>query len=359
MSQVTVTCCVCGKKFIAAHKSGPLPTVCSESCRGKRDKQKQWKDNTITAVCEYCGKGFTKIRSSRIVYCSTECRHKASRTLKGTQRECSICKKLFEPHTKGQKCCSRECADISRKKYSGKNYCKECGREYVRNSRNLGFCSALCAAKYNVRYRKQKDKTCVYCNKTFQGKGKYCSEECKEKQYIKDNTKICEHCGREFVSRSNNQIYCSDECRRSAHDNKAREKMKAVYVPKKVICRECGREFLTEYGNTRRDFCSDECSNKCGRRVAKATRRARIRGNNYEFFDPREVFARDNYTCQICGVKTPKSLRGTLDDYAPELDHIVPLALGGEHTRENTQCLCRKCNRNKGATPMEDYLRAM
>ena len=27
-----------------------------------------------------------------------------------------------------------------------------------------------------------------------------------------------------------------------------------------------------------------------------------------------------------------------------------PLILGGEHSMRNTQCLCRKCNRDKGAT---------
>jgi 5-methylcytosine-specific restriction endonuclease McrA len=37
-------------------------------------------------------------------------------------------------------------------------------------------------------------------------------------------------------------------------------------------------------------------------------------------------------------------------DDAPELDHIVPLACGGAHTYQNTQCTCRECNGRKGAT---------
>lgn len=32
------------------------------------------------------------------------------------------------------------------------------------------------------------------------------------------------------------------------------------------------------------------------------------------------------------------------------VDHIIPLALGGAHSRENYQCLCFPCNRKKGAT---------
>ncbi|HHW13485.1 MAG TPA: HNH endonuclease [Firmicutes bacterium] len=85
------------------------------------------------------------------------------------------------------------------------------------------------------------------------------------------------------------------------------------------------------------------------RRQGKAIRRARIKGLAHEVFDPIEVFQRDHWTCQICGAKTPRRLRGTTDDRAPELDHIVPLALGGQHTRANTQCLCRRCNQAKGA----------
>lgn len=41
---------------------------------------------------------------------------------------------------------------------------------------------------------------------------------------------------------------------------------------------------------------------------------------------------------------------GVGKDNAPELDHIVSLAEGGEHSMRNTQCLCRKCNQEKGVT---------
>lgn len=67
-------------------------------------------------------------------------------------------------------------------------------------------------------------------------------------------------------------------------------------------------------------------------------------------FDPHDVLERDGWRCQLCGVKTPKSLRGKNQPRSPELDHIVPLSKGGEHTPWNTQCLCRKCNRAKSDT---------
>ncbi len=49
----------------------------------------------------------------------------------------------------------------------------------------------------------------------------------------------------------------------------------------------------------------------------------------------KEIYERDK-SCQQCG-----SL------YALEFDHIFPLALGGENTKENLRILCRNCNQRK------------
>lgn len=91
--------------------------------------------------------------------------------------------------------------------------------------------------------------------------------------------------------------------------------------------------------------------------VAQRARRMTIRRHRQiaatiETFDPFEVFDRDGWCCHLCGCKTPKRLRGTYEDNAPELDHLEPLATGGEHSRRNTACSCRKCNNMKGAKPL-------
>ncbi|QDP57374.1 MAG: putative HNH endonuclease [Prokaryotic dsDNA virus sp.] len=46
----------------------------------------------------------------------------------------------------------------------------------------------------------------------------------------------------------------------------------------------------------------------------------------------------------MCGCKTPEAKRGTYAANAPELDHIIPLAKGGAHSKANTACSCRRCN---------------
>ena len=88
------------------------------------------------------------------------------------------------------------------------------------------------------------------------------------------------------------------------------------------------------------------------RRADKARRRAVERGAKADNIDPLRVFARDGWRCHLCGRRTPKALRGTCDPTAPELDHIVTLADGGEHTWGNVACACRACNNAKGARSM-------
>jgi 5-methylcytosine-specific restriction endonuclease McrA len=122
------------------------------------------------------------------------------------------------------------------------------------------------------------------------------------------------------------------------------------------VCDVCGVEFCNVFGRLSwATSCSQDCSAEKARRNAvrkEKVRKLRKRGVLCEIVDPHKVFERDRWRCQLCGVVTPKRLRGTFDPRAPELDHIIPLAAGGEHSYRNTQCACRSCNRAKGAKPL-------
>jgi 5-methylcytosine-specific restriction endonuclease McrA len=62
------------------------------------------------------------------------------------------------------------------------------------------------------------------------------------------------------------------------------------------------------------------------------------------------IYRRDKYTCQYCGVKSP----------AEELtfDHVVPQVQGGMATWENIVTACLTCNNKKGGrTPREAKMR--
>jgi 5-methylcytosine-specific restriction endonuclease McrA len=58
----------------------------------------------------------------------------------------------------------------------------------------------------------------------------------------------------------------------------------------------------------------------------------------------REVFRRDNYTCQYCGRR----------DAPLTVDHILPKHLGGQHIWTNVVAACPGCNHRKGGRRLEE-----
>jgi 5-methylcytosine-specific restriction endonuclease McrA len=58
----------------------------------------------------------------------------------------------------------------------------------------------------------------------------------------------------------------------------------------------------------------------------------------------REVFRRDNYTCQYCGKHT-KDLT---------IDHVLPRHLGGQQTWTNVVAACAMCNHRKGGRTVHE-----
>lgn len=160
-------------------------------------------------------------------------------------------------------------------------------------------------------------------------------------------TFACRICGAVTV-----RPVCSDECIRTDARVKHRQRHEVASCKPSRRCRECQTVFTPGYGDKRRKFCSPECLRRSVRRTRKAKERARTHNATRESVNPMKVFERDGWRCQLCRVATPKRLRGTYDERAPELDHIVPLAVGGEHSYRNTQCACRRCNAEKGSKPL-------
>ena len=106
------------------------------------------------------------------------------------------------------------------------------------------------------------------------------------------------------------------------------------------------------YRRQQRDILRQE---EIDREVA---RRRRIRVS-----DKTEVFERDNYTCQICGISKDylDSLCEGLGDYLLlEADHIQSVSQGGTGKDiDNLQCLCWRCNRKKGGRRTNEQVRDM
>ena len=59
-----------------------------------------------------------------------------------------------------------------------------------------------------------------------------------------------------------------------------------------------------------------------------------------------EVFKRDSFNCQYCGKSAP--------DVVLEVDHIIPVAKGGDNDLSNLITACFDCNRGKRDKKLTD-----
>lgn len=107
-----------------------------------------------------------------------------------------------------------------------------------------------------------------------------------------------------------------------------------------IHCLNCGKILPKR----KRKYCSSGCSNEF---FAK---------HNWNAMSAR-ISKKQNWTCQKCGAQPPRDENGHLiwtndkskyDYFLYVVDHIIPIALGGEEFDEsNLQVLCGDCNREK------------
>jgi len=139
--------------------------------------------------------------------------------------------------------------------------------------------------------------------------------------------------------------------------------------PVTLSCAACGREFARpryKVVEGKRAFCTRQCAlsktptreatvnDPPGTRRAKdrlrcARRRARIALSIVDVVDPDVVYERDGWTCHVCHRKVDKRLSGQAK-MGPTLDHLVPLAAGGEHSYANVALAHRSCNSKRWVT---------
>lgn len=214
--------------------------------------------------------------------------------------------------------------------------CELCGTSFRKISKDkdpLRFCSKSCSSAVNARKMNAKHTPKPASFTVYRP--------------------LCSQCGVRFTTKNLSAKCCSNSCRRKNDAIKSRIYSAANDNVDRSArpCLECGLIFSTSYGDKRSVYCSQACSSRNARRRKRKKERARLRRVHVETVDPIKVFERDGWRCQICKAPTPRNLRGTYNDRAPELDHVMPLSLGGAHSYMNTQCACRKCNAAKSDTP--------
>lgn len=159
----------------------------------------------------------------------------------------------------------------------------------------------------------------------------------------------CVVCGADFYTDTTRRV-CSSKCgsRLASRERKARG-TKPTRNARLNTCYICGREYTT---TAPRSYC---CSLKCSRRRHDLSRwhyKQKLDRRRYEVcrrgekINPLDIFERDAWRCGICGKMTDRTRR-VPHPKTPTIDHIIPIARGGEHVASNVQCACWGCNQRK------------
>lgn len=155
-----------------------------------------------------------------------------------------------------------------------------------------------------------------------------------QKKYREDN--------KELLKEKNKQYINENKEKRAETTKKYREKNK-----EKVL--EYNREYRLTHKEEIHQYYLSRKGDEDYKEVSRAAVRNRRARRNYiegkitkkEWLDLLEKYGNK---CLKCG----------RTDVKLELDHVIPLALGGEHSINNAQPLCRSCNGGKHIK-IEDY----
>lgn len=195
---------------------------------------------------------------------------------------------------------------------------------------------------------------CLFCGKYFEKsvtcgpmKGTYCGRSCATKDLQRKRfpnqpiIKLCEK-NISIVKQSISLL------------------KRTITLSRVSICRVCSTPYRAKQGQR---VCSVGCRkpidvNKRRAYISKARKdgivprgrsreRAKHYGVEYKYVPPKKILDRDNWTCYVCKDVLSKDDRGKNLIKSPEIDHIIPISLGGPHIESNLACICRACNIKK------------
>lgn len=153
--------------------------------------------------------------------------------------------------------------------------------------------------------------------------------------------RVCPECGAELAEPR--VRLCSDACRRARKERYDREYNRTHRPGTPQGCGRCGVPLPV--GRKSCDPCL-HLIKRARKRQGKRRRRAMKLGVPSEPYTLAEIAARDRFTCQLCHKRVAMT-KAVPHAKAATIDHVVPLADGGDDTRANVQLAHFECNWRK------------
>lgn len=343
-----MACRKCGSDWLTLRgKDCSSCPHCNKVARSVERKRGRWVDEECAVPCKHCGETFTaKVfvgSQAKQAYCSKDCRFMAKAEWREKWRASyrSGVRKQKQNHKPGPRLrlACREC---------GKHFNKQAGS----NSSNI-YCSKACFFAARSSGRQSWDKTNIKKAAWHHG-GWYASapsvqlmrwiakahariarvggslERLAQKEL---NRPTCEHCGTPCNDGASR--FCSYACNKEWRGTRTCrcgvnvEDASAFGAP--PMCPGCRREAKREW-----------------RRIASNTRARVRRGGGY--WNPQvkamAVFKRDKWICYLCDAKCSK-VYSPWDPLSATIDHVYPVAHGGDHDWHNVRTACAMCNAKK------------
>lgn len=222
--------------------------------------------------------------------------------------------------------------------------CKLCGRLYWLPKSKSGkyiTCGSECAAKLRQQLKESRKRVCASCGKEFyprpaqlrDGQGVYCSRQCNGE--ARRGTNMTEEVRRKT----------SEGIRRAIADGRFVHKTGENHPRWKGGRKESVRRQISD-GRANAQLKRYRAENPDKVREWAQSRNRRKHGR-LPRGTVKQLLGLQQEKCAIC--------RCSLDD-GFHVDHIIPLALGGLHTKRNIQLLCASCNVRKSAKHPIDFM---
>lgn len=296
-------------------------------------KQGRWVEPTQVKQCVQCEKQFTAVGVKHIkqkILCDDPACRKAHRKAGSKRRRSGL---FVGPRPNGK--CKEE------------RFCKRCGKGPLgRNQKE--YCGRKCAGSDAREFKRgfmgqpaELRRATAFASWFVD----YWEPQRPRRRKLYKTRPPCQKCGKEINSGSSR--FCSYWCFKNWRGIRQCD-VCGVDVPNsnsfsKCRCDTC-KERLRKESNRKG-------KNRCGRNHRQ---RARHHGVSYTPVPVKAVYERDGYRCQICMRRCLKSamfskIDGRIHPLSPTIDHIVPMACGGNHEPGNLQTACHACNSAKGA----------